>query len=95
MTKPCLIVSSLLMLSACSSMMASNPPSTVARQDQLDCEQEALVAKSSYIARIKTPEYEVANISQSWAGSARSDSGEWVFHAAYKSCMQHAASEQP
>jgi len=75
-------------------MMTAKVPSTVSRQDKLACEQQALVEKSSYIAQIKTPEHEVVNISQSWTGGARSDSGEWVFNAAYTSCMQHAANPQ-
>ena len=95
MARYVLLVVSWLGLVACSTAPSSRTVPQVSKQDQLACEQQALVAKSSYVARIKTPEHEIVNISQSWAGGVRSDSGEWVFNAAFKTCMQHASKDQP
>lgn len=95
MVKSRLVIISLLLSTACSPMTAKKVPPTASREARLDCEQEALVAKSSYLARIKIPAYESNSKSTTWQGGARTDSGEWVFNTTYRTCLQHAAGEQP
>lgn len=80
------VLIALLTLSAC----AATPPATssISKQDELACEQRALVAQQQYLARVKTPMY-TSSFSSTWAGGARSDTGGWVFDAALRTCVQH------
>lgn len=78
-------------LSACAASLPSRPP-VVDRQTRFSCEQQAAIARAGYMARVKTPMY-TSSISRTWAGGARSDTGQWVFDNTLQTCMlqaQHA-----
>jgi len=76
----------LLALSACATTKPVTSP--ISKRDERACEQRALVAQQQYLARVKTPMY-TSSFSSTWAGGARSDTGQWVFDAALHTCVLH------
>lgn len=82
-----LAFAALLPLSACAGTAPTT--SSISKQDELVCEQRALVAQQQYLARVKTPMY-TSSFSSTWAGGARSDTGKWVFDGALQTCVLHA-----
>jgi hypothetical protein len=91
------ILLSLVSLSACTSVQSPPQTAAVDKRTQLDCEQQALIAQEHYVAVTKTPLY-TSRLSTTWQGGARSDTGKWVFDAAFNNCMRHAhytAVDQP
>jgi hypothetical protein len=92
-----LVCLALLNLIGCAGTQTVQTSGPAGKQMQLVCEQQALVAKEQYLARIKTPDYS-RSFSTAWAGSARSDNGMSVFNSALNACLRHThhtANRQP